>query len=90
MKVKTEAKVKAASWASFLGSLALLSVLGIMETDYVEPLPDLVEVPVWAALVSLATWVSGYATKHRPASMSDSAVEAVRKRMGEAFAGIKR
>lgn len=91
MKINpTEVKTKAASWAAFLISLAGLSLLGTVSTDYVHALPDLLEVPAYSLLATVGVWLAGFNARHKPANMSPSAVEALRVRMGERFAGLRK
>jgi hypothetical protein len=66
-KGPVETKVKVASIATYLGSLALLAVLnGVTDTNLISGLPDVAEVllaPVIPAAISL---VAGYAARHTP------------------------
>lgn len=77
--IKTETKVKAAAWATFLAATAGLTVLQTTVTDMVPVLPDWLETPAYALLLTAATWLAGYATRTRPAGVSDSTVDAVGK-----------
>lgn len=74
---RTERKTKAASVATFVGSTVLLSVLATVDTDMINQLPDWLEVPAYSLIVSAVAWLTGHQTRHRPGSMSRSAVEAV-------------
>lgn len=79
---KTEAKVKAATWAAFAVSLLGTTVLEWIATDLVPALPNSLNwlVPiVSAALTAALTFVSGYATRTKPDSISQSTVDAVKK-----------
>jgi phosphate/sulfate permease len=76
--IRTETKTKAASWAAFALSLAALTLLGTVSTDYVHALPDWAEVPAYSLLGTAVIWLTAFNTKHKPASLSPSAVEALR------------
>jgi hypothetical protein len=75
--MKTELKVKAASWGTFLAGLVGLTFLGTTATDYVHALPDWLEVPAYSLLGTAVTWVAGYTQRTRPANLSDSTIAAV-------------
>lgn len=76
---KTELKVKAAAYATFAATAVLLSFLGTTATDYVHALPDWLEVPAYSLLLSAITFVSGYATKSKPDSLSASSLAAAQE-----------
>lgn len=62
-----ETKVKVATIATYLGSLALLAILnGITSTNLVAGLPDVIEVFVAPMLPAAITLVTGYLAKHTP------------------------
>ncbi len=80
-KKKTELKVRAASWASFLASLAGLTLLTSTVTDAVPALPDWLEVPAYALVSSAITWLAGCNTRTKPDNLSPSTVEALKEWM---------
>jgi predicted cation transporter len=83
---KTEAKVKAATYAAFAVSLLAAPVLEWTSTDLIPALPNSLNwaVPIaGAALTSAITWVSGYMKRTRPDSLSQSTVDAVQRWLRE-------
>lgn len=80
--IRTEAKTKAASWAAFALSLAGLSLLGTVSTDYVHALPDWAEVPAYSLIGAAVVWLTAFNTRHKPSSLSPSAVDAFRNGLG--------
>lgn len=74
---KTELKVKAASWATFLVSLAGLTLLQSTATDMVADLPDWLETAAYSLLLAATTWLTGYNTRTRPDGLSQSTVDAI-------------
>lgn len=83
---KTETKVKAATWAAFLVSLAGTTILEWASTDLIPALPNSLNwlVPLVSAGITAAiTWVGGYLTRTKPESISQSTVDALRKWMRE-------
>ncbi len=74
---KTELKVKAATWAAFLTSLAGLTLLGTTATDFIDALPDWAEVAVYSLLSPVVTWLAGYNARNRPEQLSDSTISAI-------------
>lgn len=77
-KGKTELKVKAATYTTFVLSLAATAFLGTTATDYVHALPDWLEVPAYSILLSAGTWVAGYVRRSAPDDLSPSTIDAVR------------
>lgn len=77
-KGKMELKVKASAAASYLASLAGLTALGTV-TDYVESLPDQIEVLVYPFVPALVSLAAGYLKRNRPGLISQSTREAVEK-----------
>ncbi|MFI9553737.1 hypothetical protein [Nonomuraea endophytica] len=67
-KKPIERKVTAATAGSYLGLVAVLSVLQTVNTDLdlIAFLPDWLESLTIPLLPGLITWVSGYKTKHTP------------------------
>lgn len=64
---RVEAKVKAASYATYFGLVALLAVLNaVADTNLVTALPDVVEVFVAPLLPAALTLVAGWLAKHTP------------------------
>jgi hypothetical protein len=63
-----EKKVKAGAAASYLGLLALLTVLQAVKADLdlIEFLPDWAESLTIPLLPGLVTYVAGYVAKHTP------------------------
>ncbi|WP_327029697.1 hypothetical protein OG989_04025 [Micromonospora sp. NBC_01740] len=62
-----ETKVKAASIATYLGSLALLAILnGVADANLISGLPDVVEVFVAPLVPTAIAFVAGYVAKHTP------------------------
>lgn len=62
-----EAKVKAASIASYVGLAALLAILNaVTETNLVSGLPDVIEVLVAPVIPAAITLVAGYKARHTP------------------------
>lgn len=80
---KTELKVKAASWATFLATLAAGTFLATTATDYVHALPDWLEVPAYALLTAAVTFVAGYQTRNKPTDLSASTISAVQQWLRE-------
>lgn len=80
-----ETKVKAATWASFLVSLAGLSVLETTATDLVNALPPGLNwlAPIaGAAILAASTYLAGYNTRTAAnGKISASTRDAVRKWM---------
>lgn len=79
MIVKAEWKTKAQAYATFILATAGLAWIGTESSDFVHALPDWLEVPAYAALTALAGLLTGYLAKHRPETMSRSALIALRK-----------
>lgn len=73
---KVELKVKAASYATFFASLAVLTFLSTTATDYVKALPDWLETTALSLLLTASTFVGGYLKKSRPANLAQSTVDA--------------
>jgi hypothetical protein len=63
---RVEAKVKAATVASYFGGVALLALLQALSADanLISGLPDAVEVFVVPLLTSAVTFVGGWLAKH--------------------------
>lgn len=78
---KTELKVKAATWASFLASLTGLTLLSTTATDFIDALPDWAEVAAYSLLSPVVTWLAGYNTQNRPEQLSDSTIGSIRRWM---------
>ncbi len=76
---KTEWKVRIASLATFVGSLALGILFEVERPGIIERLPDNLQVVGGALLVAAASWFSGRAARSRPEYISQSTVDAVRE-----------
>lgn len=76
----TEWKVRIASLASFVGSLAAAILLEVKTPEIVAALPEGVRVLALSALVAAGTWSSGRAARSRPEYISQSTLDAVRAR----------
>ncbi|MGW2090404.1 holin [Streptomyces sp. NPDC001880] len=65
MAAPIEAKVKAASAASFLAGLAI-AVLNAVAADssLLGPLPSWLQAPALALVPAALTWLAGYQTRH--------------------------
>ncbi|WP_327333726.1 holin [Streptomyces anulatus] len=65
-----EAKVKAASIATFLAGLAI-AVLNTVAADssLLGPLPSWVQAPVLALVPAGLAWLAGYQARHTPRSI---------------------
>lgn len=77
----TERKTKLASLATFAVSFVGLSLLSGLSTDLVESLPDWLETSVYSAIVAGTTFLTGFYTKHKPAALSQSALDAARRHL---------
>lgn len=67
MNAPVERKVKAATWASYLGLVGLLAVLNaVADTNLVTGLPDWLEVFIAPLIPAGITFVAGYQAKHDP------------------------
>ncbi len=74
----TERKVKLASIATFVVALVGTVALESTVTDMVPALPDWLEAPAYSLILALVTWGTGYQTRNRPESISQSSVDAVK------------
>lgn len=81
MILSAERKTKIQSVATFVLATAALSWIGTESSDFAHGLPDWLEAPAYAAVLALAGYLTGYVTKHRPESLSSSAVAAFRYRV---------
>lgn len=62
-----EAKVKAASLASYIAGVALMGVLnGITDANLIAGLPDVVEAFVAPMIPTAITFLAGYVARHTP------------------------
>lgn len=70
MNTPVEAKVKAASTATFLAGLAI-AVLNAVAADssLLGPLPSWVQAPVLALVPAGLAWLAGYQARHTPRSI---------------------
>lgn len=76
---KTEWKVKAAALATYLISLAGVTLLDTTVTDYVHALPDWLESVVYPVIPALGALLAGRAARTKPDYLSPSTVEAVQE-----------
>jgi len=66
----TEAKVKAASTASFLAGLAITVLNAVVaDNSLLGPLPVWLQAPVLALVPAGLTWLAGYQARHTPRSI---------------------
>ncbi|MFF7183251.1 holin [Streptomyces sp. NPDC008121] len=64
-----EAKVKAASAATFLAGLAIAVLNAIVaDNSLLGPLPSWLQAPLLALVPSGLTWLAGYQARHTPRS----------------------
>ncbi len=75
-KGAVETKTKVASFAAFAVSAIALSWLSSIDTDMIKSLPDWLETTAYSALSAAIVFVSAYNTKHKPGSLSLSALRA--------------
>ncbi|MFD9752679.1 holin [[Kitasatospora] papulosa] len=70
MAAPTEAKVKAASTASFLAGLAIAVLNAVVaDSSLLGPLPVWLQAPVLALVPAGLTWLAGYQARHTPRSI---------------------
>lgn len=77
----TEWKVRVASSASFVATLAIGAILESRGPEFIETLPEPTRVFAGALLVAAASWLAGRAAKTRPESLSQSTIDAVRAQL---------
>lgn len=75
---RTEWKVRAASLATFAGSLAAVSLIETRGLEFVNALPEGVRIVALPLLVSTGAWFAGRAARSRPDYVAESTIEAVR------------
>ncbi len=73
----TEAKVKASAWATFLVSLAGLTLLNTTVTDMVPALPDWAETPIYSLILTASTFLAGWSKRTQPGAVSPSTRDAI-------------
>ncbi len=73
----TEWKVKIASLATFVGSLAAVSLIETRGVELVNQLPEGVRIVLLPVLVAAGTWFAGRAAKTRPDMLAPSTIDAV-------------
>ncbi|MBD2831673.1 holin [Streptomyces sp. B21-104] len=70
MAAPTEAKVKAASTATFLAGLAIAVLNAVVaDSSLLGPLPVWLQAPVLALVPAGLTWLAGYQARHTPRSI---------------------
>ena len=74
---KTEWKVRVASLASFVGSLAAVGLIETRGLEFVNALPEGVRIVALPVLVSAGAWFAGRAARSRPEYVSQSTIDAV-------------
>lgn len=75
---RTEWKVRAASLATFAGSLAAVSLTETRGLEFVNALPEGVRIVALPLLVSAGAWFAGRAARSRPDYVAQSTIDAVR------------
>lgn len=85
---KTEWKVKVASTASFVASLAGVLLIEGWAPKVIAELPTGAQALATAGVVTLVTWLSGRAARSKPDAISESTLEAVRVRAASLNRGI--
>jgi hypothetical protein len=76
---RTEWKVRAAALATYLVSLAGVTLLDTTVTDYVHSLPDWLESVVYPMVPALGALLAGRAARTKPDYLSPSTVTAVQE-----------
>lgn len=70
MNAPTEAKVKAASTATFLAGLVIAVLNAVVaDSSLLGPLPVWLQAPVLALVPAALTWLAGYQARHTPRSI---------------------
>ena len=70
MAAPTEAKVKAASTATFLAGLTIAILNAVVaDNSLLGPLPVWLQAPVLALVPAGLTWLAGYQARHTPRSI---------------------
>lgn len=75
-KGAVETKTKLASFAAFAISAIGLSWLSSVDSDMIKSLPDWLETVAYSAVASGIVFLTAYNTKHKPGSLSVSALRA--------------
>lgn len=75
-KGTVERKTRSATIATFLIAFAGLFGQALTDTDFINSLPDALEVPVYAAVAAGGVFLSAYKTKHQAGKLSLSALRA--------------
>jgi hypothetical protein len=75
---KTEWKVRVASLATFVGSLAAVSLIETRGVEFVNTLPEGARLIALPLLVSAGAWFAGRAATSRPEYIGQSTIDAVR------------
>jgi hypothetical protein len=67
-KPPVEAKVKWASFGTFVGSVAAIAVLQAVDADHslIEVLPDWLEAVVIPLIPTAISWLAGWRARHTP------------------------
>jgi len=70
MTAPTEAKVKAASTATFLAGLVIAVLNAVVaDSSLLGPLPVWLQAPILALVPTALTWLAGYQARHTPRSV---------------------
>lgn len=85
---KTEWKVRAASLATFAGSLIAVSLIETRGLEFVNSLPEGVKIVALPLLVTAGAWFSGRIARSRPDFIAPSTIDAVIKHIDERHGGV--
>lgn len=77
ISLRTEWKVKLASFGAFAGSLAGIVALDAYAPAVIERAPEGLRAVAAAAVAAAVSWLSGWVARSRPESVSQSTVDAV-------------
>ncbi len=64
---RTQAKVKWAAWAAYIGATtAGVTLVALVDSGALQGLPGYLSAPALALVPLLAAWITGYAKRNRP------------------------